>query len=488
MRIMFLLFFVSIIAVSSCTVGPTILNSSDYDSNSTNSNSKLSASTDLVLTNRRIAETEELCTLELEYFLSGNNNISDFNSEKISVDHYTFKKTTDTYRDKIYFYISGDNYRHSLDCTVQFLQPEAVTLDLTNVDDIDRHLSGDYYFKLLEFTVDGETMLQDLDAETKNETAITNNSTEMPQPTPIPIPYIGPITMAKGVTPSGYPFGRTPNFPEGTSKVYAVFDYQGMNSDLDITVIWYQNGKEMASITNKWWGKESGKEATYRYWKNEEEIPEGDYNLEFFIDGKLMQSADFTIGETTSEQIGKARISEKDGMEMVMIREKNGLGVSEVWVDKIPVTNEMFAKFLNERGNKIQQGTGVYWFDAPGNPYIWRINDGTWKPISYFSMKRPAVGVTWYGAWNYCQWAGREISPFGPEYYDENLVTLGKHLSEWGVTEDVKTDESNLQPIFEGDYLPQPVLGLSQSPNSFVTNPSHSFNYVGFRCYERKKQ
>ena len=472
--------FTAIIAISGCGVGPT---SYELASNSITNNPSSSNNNNQDLRTRRISETEELCTRNLGYFLSNNQLISDINSEnQFSVKHHTFVNSTDTYRDRITFYYNGDKYGHTSDCTIQFLQPESVTFDFTSLEDIDRHLSGDYYFKLLEFTVDGEKMLQEEVAGTNNATANTNNITEKPQPTenpqptPIPIPSIGRITMAKGVSASGNPIEPTSYFPEGTKEVHAVFEYENMRPEMQVTTKWTRNGGEGAGGTYDWWGKESGVESIFLH-NNSEVLLSGNYEVRIYVDNKLMQSAEFNIGETKSEQIGKTKISDRDGMEMVTVRERVHRILPNVditvWVDKIPVTNEMFASYLNQIGNQIQQGTGTSWYDASSiDAQIGKI-DGIWKAKEGYE-KKPAVEVTWYGAWHYCQWAGRELSPYGSNYSNDDLVIID-NISEWG---GFAPPGDNHQPLIEGDDLNQPVRG----PNNFETKPTNSFKDVGFRC------
>jgi formylglycine-generating enzyme required for sulfatase activity/predicted Ser/Thr protein kinase len=85
--------------------------------------------------------------------------------------------------------------------------------------------------------------------------------------------------------------------------------------------------------------------------------------------------------------------------------------VHEVYVDTfqisdIPVTNEMFCKFLNAKGN-ITEG-GVNWIKID-SPYS-RIGygDGVFfvrEPYESF----PVYEVSWFGAYRYCEWVGGRL-------------------------------------------------------------------------------
>jgi formylglycine-generating enzyme required for sulfatase activity/predicted Ser/Thr protein kinase/Leucine-rich repeat (LRR) protein len=85
--------------------------------------------------------------------------------------------------------------------------------------------------------------------------------------------------------------------------------------------------------------------------------------------------------------------------------------VHEVFVDSfqisdIPVTNEMFCKFLNAKGN-ITEG-GVNWIKID-SPYS-RIGYGNGvffvrEPYEHF----PVYEVSWFGAYRYCEWVGGRL-------------------------------------------------------------------------------
>lgn len=76
------------------------------------------------------------------------------------------------------------------------------------------------------------------------------------------------------------------------------------------------------------------------------------------------------------------------------------------WIDKFPVTNRLFARFLNEQGNQTK--SGMQWYDV-GNidarlvkvAGIWRIRKGF--------EDHPVTLVNWYGAVAYSQWVGGRL-------------------------------------------------------------------------------
>jgi formylglycine-generating enzyme required for sulfatase activity len=76
------------------------------------------------------------------------------------------------------------------------------------------------------------------------------------------------------------------------------------------------------------------------------------------------------------------------------------------WIDQTEVTNEMFAAFLNAKGN---QGEGnVNWLDmSHGDERIHKKGETWWADSLYGD--HPVIEVSWYGAKAYCEWAGHRL-------------------------------------------------------------------------------
>jgi formylglycine-generating enzyme required for sulfatase activity len=80
-------------------------------------------------------------------------------------------------------------------------------------------------------------------------------------------------------------------------------------------------------------------------------------------------------------------------------------------MDKTEVTNAQFCAFLNENGNKSENG--IQWFE-PGYGhrgviygYIEEV-DGFFRPEPGYE-NYPVIEVSWYGAKAYCEWAGGRL-------------------------------------------------------------------------------
>jgi formylglycine-generating enzyme required for sulfatase activity len=119
---------------------------------------------------------------------------------------------------------------------------------------------------------------------------------------------------------------------------------------------------------------------------------------------------------------GETTVSSLDGMTLAYISAENfemgsydgskdqspvhDVFLSGYWLDSTEVTSQMFAAFLNANGNQTEGG--VTWLN-PAEPFVGIFDkDGSWQVIPGME-NYPIVGVSWYGANAYCQWAGRQL-------------------------------------------------------------------------------
>jgi len=124
----------------------------------------------------------------------------------------------------------------------------------------------------------------------------------LPSPTPMEAPptrgptEFDPIIFAQGLNAEIDPIMPSMTFRAGTTEVYAVWACRGMYQGLEMPSIWYHNGQEYVR-SNQYWEKtsERGRWWLHLYRASGLPLPSGNYGLELYVGGQLLQSGTFTI-------------------------------------------------------------------------------------------------------------------------------------------------------------------------------------------------
>jgi len=190
--------------------------------------------------------------------------------------------------------------------------------------------------------------------------------------------------------------------------------------------------------------------------------------------------------------------SEIDGMELVL--------VESFWIDKIPITNAMFQRFVDETGylsDAEKSGFGYVWQALVGtaewteteqnyDSWEWKIVAGaTWQhPQGVGSnniARDPVVQISWNDASTYCNWANRSLLSLEEwqagtsrnevvrEKENEIVSSMNYSVSEW-LVDDV--DGRRNMVVWE-DILVS-WFSLPFSENGWPRNQSN--DHLTFRC------
>jgi len=122
-----------------------------------------------------------------------------------------------------------------------------------------------------------------------------------PQPSSTPAPTRGPtefdpIIFAQGLNAEGDPIMPSMTFSPGTTEVFAVWACRGMYQGLELRYFWYHNGQEYARGTSyREETAERGRWQARLHLPSGASLPSGDYRLELYVGGQLLQSGTFAI-------------------------------------------------------------------------------------------------------------------------------------------------------------------------------------------------
>jgi S1-C subfamily serine protease len=116
-------------------------------------------------------------------------------------------------------------------------------------------------------------------------------------------PTITGLIFSDGVTSDDRPTNPTYLLPSGISRVYAFFDYDGMEDGWAWGHTWYYEGEEIASSPGTWVGGASGP-AWVNLSRHEADTPldPGTYRLEISVEDALVAASNFTVAGAEGQQ------------------------------------------------------------------------------------------------------------------------------------------------------------------------------------------
>jgi len=174
--------------------------------------------------------------------------------------------------------------------------------------------------------------------------------------------FFGPITFAEGVDKKDNPVKPGTSFKSGITKLYAFFDYQGMQDGWEWTRRWSIDGEIVVDSSDSWTSGESG-----NFWVNvysDDGLPDGEYNLDLLVEGQLVQSATCTIGKSGKPTPKPTTTPVPDGVELYgrIMNADTGRGIPGavfivlkpgITVDEFQWTDEEVYTFAeaDQRGN-----------------------------------------------------------------------------------------------------------------------------------------
>jgi formylglycine-generating enzyme required for sulfatase activity len=108
-------------------------------------------------------------------------------------------------------------------------------------------------------------------------------------------------------------------------------------------------------------------------------------------------------------------------------RPQHRINLPEFLIDRLPVTNSQYARFLEAKG--AQGRAGERWYDIDDNDARIHVRAGKWQADLGFE-NHPVIENSWFGAVAYCEWSGKRL-PTEAEWEKSARGTDGRKFP-WG--------------------------------------------------------
>jgi len=163
----------------------------------------------------------------------------------------------------------------------------------------------------------------------------TATATPTPSPTATPteaVPAFEFIAFASDVTEDDVPVDPGTVFPANTTKVYAVFDYSGMQEGMTYDAYWYLDGEEELHKSWQWSLDEEGTSWVNIF--NDDGLKPGDYELEIYVGDQLLLSGSFVVQARFSGTAANVRFALAESGDDLPLGIGNAFpyGITEVYV------------------------------------------------------------------------------------------------------------------------------------------------------------
>lgn len=146
--------------------------------------------------------------------------------------------------------------------------------------------------------------------------------------------FFGPIVFAEDIDRQGNPVRPGTTFRSGLTGFYAVFTYQGMKDGWEWGWQWTVNGEALPLRTRTWDEGESGI-TNIQIYTSRGTLPDGEYQLDLYLKGELVQSATCTVGgrAPTRPTPAPQRPTGRAGVEIygIIVDADTGRGIPEAY-------------------------------------------------------------------------------------------------------------------------------------------------------------
>lgn len=136
--------------------------------------------------------------------------------------------------------------------------------------------------------------------EPTQEPTETTAPADTPSPETAGEPSFGMITFALGATDTYDPVDPGTTFEEGITEIHAIFDYTGMSPTDTWERVWYLDGTEVLRNSATWNDQSSGRFDYFIDAGGDPLLP-GEWNLELYVNDKLLSTGTFTIEAEETE-------------------------------------------------------------------------------------------------------------------------------------------------------------------------------------------